>query len=113
MLTFYALYILPLTISVVFLFGLVITVTCYFVLIPINKAISDAPNRIVSIYQSGGFLIGSFIVYKVLRHFYTKSEKKVTLKDIHNTMTTWINNNKEQSPAEPNQPQQTPPPAPN
>ena len=106
-------FILPLTISVVFLLGLVITVTCYFVLIPINKAISDAPNCIVSIYQSGGFLIGSFIVYKVLRHFYTKSEKKVTLKDIHNIMTTWINNNKEQSPAEPNQPQPNPPPAPN
>lgn len=32
--------------------------------------------RVLSIYQSGGFLIGSFIVYKVLDYFYSKSKQK-------------------------------------
>ena len=46
--------------------GLVVVVTVYFVIIPINKSISDAPNRLVGIYQSGGFLIASFVTYKLI-----------------------------------------------
>ena len=62
---------------ILFLFlGLVVVISCYFVLIPINKAISDAPNRILSIFKSGGFLVGSFIVYKVLKYFHTKDKKR-------------------------------------
>ena len=78
------------TITLVFLFltifvflGLVVTITCYFVFIPINKSISDAPNRVVSIYQSGGFIVGSIIVYKILEFFYIKKKKEITIEDIH------------------------------
>ena len=70
---------------VIFIFlGLVVTIICYFVLIPINKSISDVPNRIVSIYQSGGFIIGSVIVYKILEYFYIKKKKDtVTVEEIY------------------------------
>ena len=69
---------------VVFIFlGLVVTISCYFVLIPINKSISDAPNRVFSIYQSGGFVIGSVIVYKVFEFFFKKKTDTVTVEQIH------------------------------
>ena len=55
--------------AILCLLGLFVLIVCYLVLIPINKAVSDAPNRILSIYQSGGFLIGSFIVFKLLKRF--------------------------------------------
>ena len=61
--------------AILFLLGLVVLIVCYLVLIPINKAVSDAPNRLLSIYQSGGFLIGSFILYKIIFYFY--NNKKV------------------------------------
>lgn len=63
-----------LLVTIVLLLALAVIITCYFVIIPINKAISDAPMRIWSIYQSGGFVIGSFIAYKVLDYFYGKRE---------------------------------------
>jgi hypothetical protein len=70
--------------STIFVFlGLVVTITCYFVFIPINKSISDAPNRVISIYQSGGFIVGSVIVYKILEFFYIKKKKEITIEDIH------------------------------
>lgn len=65
-----------LLVTIVLLLGLAVITVCYFVIIPINKAISDAPMRVLSIYQSGGFVIGSFIVYKVLKYFYSKSKDK-------------------------------------
>ena len=49
---------------------LIVVITVYFVIIPINKSISDAPNRLVGIYQSGGFLIASFVTYKLVAFFY-------------------------------------------
>ena len=66
--------------------GLVVTITCYFVFIPINKSISDAPNRVVSIYQSGGFIIGSVIVYKILELFYISKKEEVTIKDVYHIL---------------------------
>ena len=70
-------------IIVIFVFlGLVVVISCYFVLIPINKAISDAPNRVLSIYQSGGFVIGSIIVYEVLSHFHKKKKEESTIEYI-------------------------------
>ena len=75
---------LVILICVIILFlGLVVTITCYFVLIPINKSISDAPSRVVSIYQSGGFVIGSFLVYKIIKYFYRKKKDEISLKHIH------------------------------
>ena len=62
--------------AILLLLGLVALIVCYLVLIPINKAISDAPNRLLSIYQSGGFLIGSFIMYKVIDYFYNKKKEE-------------------------------------
>ena len=59
---------LLLAIVVIFI-GLVVIVTCYFVIIPINKTTSDAPNRLIGIFQSGGFAFGAFIVYKLLSVF--------------------------------------------
>jgi hypothetical protein len=38
--------------------------TCYFVIIPINRSISDAPNRLIGIYESAIVLVGAFIAYK-------------------------------------------------
>ena len=56
-----------------FVFLTVIT-TVYFVIIPINKSISDAPDQLAGIYKSGGFLIASFIIYKIMSFFYYKSK---------------------------------------
>ena len=68
---------------ILFLFlGLVVVISCYFVLIPINKAVSDAPTRILSIFKSAGFLVASFIVYKVLTYFYTKDKKHKNEEDV-------------------------------
>ena len=53
---------------------LVITITVYFIIIPINKSISDVPDRLAGIYQSGGFVIVSFILYKMITFFYEKSK---------------------------------------
>ena len=70
--------------SVIFLFlDLVVTISCYFVLIPINKSISDAPNRLYSIYGSGGFVIGSFIVYKILDFLRKKKADTITVEHIY------------------------------
>ena len=44
---------------VFFTLGVVIILTCYFVIIPINRSISDAPNRLVGIYESAIVLVGA------------------------------------------------------
>lgn len=68
-----------LTILIVLFLFFVILISAYFVIIPINKSISDAPNRLVGLYQSGGFLIGSFIVYKLINFFYKSDVLKEAL----------------------------------
>lgn len=64
--------------------GLIVVISCYFVFIPINKAISDTPRRIISIYESGGFVLGSVIVYKILYHFYRN--KTDNIENIYNLL---------------------------
>ena len=80
--------------------GLIVIVSCYFVLIPINKAISDAPNQILSIYQSGGFIIGSFIIYNVLKYFYSRKKDKTirenNIDNIHVILQMWLSQPKQQ-----------------
>ena len=71
-----------LVVVIVAYLGLVAVISCYFVFIPINHSISDAPSRILSIYQSGGFVIGSIFVYKLLSHFHKNSEKDDDLEKI-------------------------------
>ena len=53
---------------------LTVIITVYFVIIPINKSISDAPDQLAGIYKSGGFLIVSFVIYKMISFFYYKSK---------------------------------------
>ena len=54
--------------------GLIVTVTCYFVIIPINKSISDAPNRLVGIYQSAVVVLAAVVFY---RAFLRKKRKPI------------------------------------
>ena len=63
------------TVGFITFLGLVVLITVYFVIIPINKSISDAPNRLVGIYQSGGFLIASFVTYKLITFFYAINKR--------------------------------------
>ena len=97
--------IILLCVALLFLFGLIVVISCYFVLIPINKSISNAPNRILSIYQSGGFLIGSFIVYNILKYFYSKNKEDKdkdigqNVENIHIILQKWLSH-----PKHPNQP---------
>ena len=58
-----------LIITLIVFIGLVVVVTCYFVIITINKATSDAPNHLIGIFQSEGFVFGAFIVYRRLSAF--------------------------------------------
>ena len=51
-----------------------IILTCFFLLIPINKSISEFPNRIVGIYMSGGFVISAFFLYKLLVYLCRKTK---------------------------------------
>ena len=55
--------------------AIVVTITAYFVIIPINKSISDTPDRLAGIFESGAFIIVSFVVYKMLNFFYKSREK--------------------------------------
>jgi hypothetical protein len=52
-----------------------IILTCFFVMIPINKSISEFPNRIVGIYMSGGFVISAFFLYKLLVYLCRKTKQ--------------------------------------
>jgi hypothetical protein len=46
------------------LLAIVAILTSYFIIIPINRSISDAPNRLVGIYESAIVLVGAYIAYK-------------------------------------------------
>ena len=50
--------------------GIVVTTTVYFVLIPINKSISDVPDRLAGIYMSGAFAIVAFVLFRMINFFY-------------------------------------------
>ena len=85
---YYCCLITVLFVIILLFLGLIITVTCYFVLIPINKSISDAPNRLIGLYQSGVIVIAAIVVYKTfLRkgrkpiHKAIKASKKFGKKD--------------------------------
>ena len=72
------------------------TTSVYFIIIPINKSISDAPNRLVGIYQSGGFLIGAFVLYKLIGFFYHSKQK-----NLEKAVTKWtetLNDKKSDTP---------------
>ena len=60
--------------------ALVVSIICYFVLIPINKSISDAPNQLIGIYQSAVVIIAVFILYKTCIHKKKKPLKRAITK---------------------------------
>lgn len=43
---------------------LIVMVTAVLVIIPINNAFSDAPNRLIGFYQSVVILVGAYLIYK-------------------------------------------------
>jgi amino acid permease len=80
-------------VALLFLLGLIVVISCYFVLIPINKSISNAPNRLLSIYQSAGFLIGSFIVFNIIKYFHAQRKKEdigENVDKIHIILQNWL-----------------------
>ena len=56
----------------------VVILTCFFIMIPINKSISEFPNRITGIYMSGGFIISTFFVYKLVVYLCRKNRHRST-----------------------------------
>ena len=60
-------------ISLTFTFFAILT--CFFLMIPINKSISEFPNRISGIYMSGGFIISTFLLYKLFVYLCRKSKQ--------------------------------------
>ena len=48
--------------------SVVATVICYFVIIPLNGSVSNAPNRLIGFYQTIIILLGIFITYKTVIH---------------------------------------------
>ena len=51
-------------IFIALLLALIALVTAVLVLIPINNAFSDAPNRLIGFYQSVVIVVGAYLVYK-------------------------------------------------
>ena len=47
-----------------FVLALIVLIACVLIFVPINDALSDAPNRLVGFYQSVLVLLGAYIVYK-------------------------------------------------
>ena len=46
----------------------------FFLVIPISNSISEFPNRIAGIYMSGGFIISTFFVYKLVVYLCRKNK---------------------------------------
>ena len=63
------------TLCVLTLSGIVLT-AAYLVLIPINRSISDAPNRLIGVYNTVFLIIGVYIAYKAF------FKKKISLKSV-------------------------------
>ena len=66
---------------ILFTLAVVGILTCYFVIIPINRSISDAPNRLIGIYESAIVLIGAYIAYKAFFRAKKYLEKSVISRD--------------------------------
>ena len=67
--------------------GIVLT-AAYLVLIPINRSISDAPNRLIGAYNTIFLIIGVYIAYKALFN------QKTSLKSIVQNSKASLSNNK-------------------
>ena len=47
-------------------YGLLITATIFFYLIPVRESIGKAPSQVVVTYQTAFILVGGYIIYKVI-----------------------------------------------
>ena len=61
----------------IFLYGLVISLSFYYYYIPINNTITDLPNEGIVVYQTALVLAGAYITYK------TVFQKDKKLKEMH------------------------------
>ena len=59
-----ATFIFTIPLFIILLLCLIVLVTAILVIIPINNAFSDAPNRLIGFYQSVLVLIGAYFAYK-------------------------------------------------
>ena len=53
---------------IILLLFTVAVVICYFVIIPLNGSVSDAPHQLIGFYQSIIIFLGVFITYKTILH---------------------------------------------
>ena len=72
------------------LLGIVFTAS-YLVLIPINRSISDAPNRLIGVYQTIFLVAGIYIAYK------TFFKRKISLHSVVANSTKSLSNRKDDS----------------
>ena len=82
----FAIFILIFTIAIVVLMGMI---TATLVLIPISKALSDAPNRLFGFYQIIIVLIGAYYAYKKLFHKNPSLESVVEETEENITGKSW------------------------
>ena len=96
----YIFFLCPVVLSfllLVFLLFTVVTVICYFVIIPLNGSVSGAPYQLIGFYQTVIIFIGIFLTYKTvlhkkhgsLKHAVKEYQMKVNGTDI--TATDWKN----------------------
>ena len=67
----YVWFLCPIVLSfllLLFLLSIVVTVICYFVIIPLNASVSGAPHQLIGFYQSVIIFLGIFITYKTVLH---------------------------------------------
>ena len=67
----YVWFLCPIVLSfllLLFLLSIVVTVICYFVIIPLNGSVSGAPHQLIGFYQSVIIFLGIFITYKTVLH---------------------------------------------
>ena len=70
------------------LLGIIFT-AAYLVLIPINRSISDAPNRLIGVYQTIFLLLGIYIGYK------TFFKRKISLQSVVENSVKSLSSNKD------------------
>ena len=67
----YVCFLCPIVLSLLlllFLLSAVVTIICYFVIIPLNGSVSGAPHQLIGFYQSVIIFLGIFITYKTVMH---------------------------------------------
>ena len=99
----YVCFLCPVVLSfllLLFLLAIVVTVICYFVIIPLNGSVSGAPHQLIGFYQTVIIFFGIFLTYKTilqkkhgsLKHAVKDYQMKVNGTGITDEMVTdWKN----------------------